>query len=132
MEFTRRLKKNMINKLILSLIFLSVSGIANAKWVYFASTSDMDVYISEIDLSRSKSTVKAWDLAEFKNPIVTGTKTQETFREFDCNKRTSKIIRMKTYDKNGKLTDNYGFLPDWHSKPQSGSMADALIKTYCK
>jgi hypothetical protein len=121
----------MINKLTLALIFLGVSGVANAKWVYFASTSDMDVYISEVDLSRSKSTVKAWDLAEFKNPIVTGTKAQETFREFDCNKRTSKIIKMKTYDKNGKLTDNYGFLPDWHSKPKSGTMADALIKAYC-
>lgn len=111
---------------------LFLSNSVHAGWAYFASTADMRVYVSDSDLFKSGFIVKAWDLAEFKSPAMTGTKAQETYREFDCSKKTSKILKMKTYDKNGKLTDSYRSLPDWHSKPKEGTMADALIKFYCK
>jgi hypothetical protein len=120
----------MFAKLLFTFIFF-VSTSVHANWTYFASTADMKVYVSDSDLFKSSVTTKAWDLAEFNNPVMTGTKAQETYREFDCNKGTSKILKMKTYDKNGKLTDSYRSLPDWHSKPKKGTMADALIKYYC-
>jgi hypothetical protein len=120
----------MFAKLLLAFTFFLSSSVY-ADWIYFASTADMKVFVSDSDFYKSRVTIKAWDLAEFKNPVITGTKAQETYREFDCNKKTSKILKMKTYDKNGKLTDSYRFLPDWHSKPKQGTMADALIMYYC-
>ena len=120
----------MLARFLLMFTFL-LSTSVHAGWTYFASTADMKVYISDSDFYKSRVTIKAWDLAEFNNPVMTGTKAQETYREFDCNKKTSKILKMKTYDKNGKLTDSYRSLPDWHSKPKQGTMADALIRYYC-
>jgi hypothetical protein len=92
----------------------------------------MSVFVSDADLIRSGHIVRAWDFTEFKKATVTGSKAHETYREFDCRKWSSKIISMKVYDKNNKLMDNYGFLPDWHSTPKAGTMAHELIKLYCE
>ena len=119
-------------KKFILIIALFISSPSYADWSYFASTDQMAVYLNNSEVIRAGEIVKAWDLAEFNKPTITGTKAQETYREYDCKRGSSKILKMKTYDKNKKLTDSYSFLPDMHSKPEKGSIGDSLLRFYCR
>jgi len=89
-------------KFKLLLLLALISNSAYAEWQFLGETKQGAVYIDLGSREQSGNIVKAWDKVVLNKPSITGTKTQVTLKEIDCNKKTFKNLKMKTYDKNDK------------------------------
>jgi hypothetical protein len=109
--------------------FISIS--ANAEWTFLGATNQGSVYVDWATRQKSGAMVTVTDLAVFNTPAFTGTKAQSTVKEFNCLKETSRVIRIKTYDKQNTLTLDKSTLWDRHTQAEVGTMAYTLLKAVC-
>lgn len=116
-------------RIILLLMFISNS--AYAEWQFLGETKQGVLYIDLASRQQSGNIVKAWDKIVLNKPSITGTKSQVTLKEVDCNKRTFKNIKMKTYDKNDKLNGEHNLWFDTKSKAEVGTIAYSFLVAIC-
>jgi len=104
---------------------------AQSGWDYLGGNTGGSVYIGSKEFIRSGSVVKVWTALEFNVVPVTGTKRQETYREYDCAKKTSKTLQMKTYNSKGDQTDTINYSLNWHSPVKDGTPDHTVMMVAC-
>ncbi len=113
--------------------FTAHSRTAN-EYQYFSSTDKGKVYVSMGSISKDGNIRTAWVLAVFNEAIITGTKKQETLKEFDCKSHTSKTLKLIAYNEQDKITETiesiYSLIPK--TKYEIGTMEELLATAICK
>ena len=89
----------MKNKLLIGLLFASVSSFAMAQWDKVASTKEYNLYVTNIH--KLSNTVKMWALIDYKTGgDMSNHKylSDRTLIEFDCNGEKFRILNYEMYD----------------------------------
>ena len=123
-----------MRKVLMLLVIAGFVYAASAQtgWKLLGSNQNGALYITSTGLVRSGATVKVWVALETPVVNVNGTKRQETYREYDCAKQTSKTLQMKTYDAKGGHTDTINYRVNWHSPVAVATPEFQIMNYVCR
>jgi hypothetical protein len=128
-----------VKKTILVVAFFILSTFtahskAKNEYQYFSSTDKGKVYVSVDSISKDGNIRTAWVLAVFNETSITGTKKQESLKEFDCKSHTSKTLKLIAYNEQDKITETvqsaYSLIPK--TAYEVGTMEELLATAICK
>lgn len=112
----------------LCFIFYSTGSFA---WTNIGGNSNGALFINSSNIERDKNYVRVWVAVKYTEKLITGTVRQETLREYDCKKQTSKTLKMNAYDEKGRLTEQINYRFNFHTSPKSNTPEDQVMKLVC-
>jgi hypothetical protein len=126
------MKKMLLVAVFLLPTFTVHSRTAN-EYQYFSSTDKGKVYVNTDSIMVDGNIRTAWVQAVFNEVSITGTKKQETLKEFDCKNHTSKTLKLIAYNDQDKVTETiqsmYLLIPK--TKYEAGTMEESLATAIC-
>ena len=122
-------------KVVIFLLFLSMSFFANANWTPIAESDEGSVTsIDYSTLTKSGNLAKVWVITVYKISIPTSKgqmKSTKTYVEVDCREKKSRDLSSVYYsDEQEKNIIHTSKVSDWIYYPP-GSVGDTTIKVTC-
>lgn len=123
---------------ILTVILLSLASMnVMAEWTYLTSNNISDYYVDKSDIRKNGTTVKMWDMVDFKSVQKHPNKklflSMKEFAEYDCEEVRYANLRLIYFSGNtgeGEVVFSYQYDREWVDIAPD-TISKAIWKTAC-
>ena len=125
-----------MNKIILSLILVSLSTPIFAEWVKVSNTADYDVYVDNRSIKLPDNTIKMWVLYDYnldQGSTFDHYLSVKYLNQYQCINNTSKMLVSTHYDGHattGKVVETLSRKVDYIPIPKN-TIAESLLNVAC-